>query len=562
MIGRDLAGADLSHDALTYVFDRVTGDDPFARSPYGVDTLLDDPSDRGDAEARIQRIVFAPATRSYSVGAWVYPAGSAADSALDRLAGYRGADTFDSSGRFQNQPAYRASSAFTRRSPSGWVGFWNGAQAPAPWISWSTPSPHSLGRLRISGSPLAVRHPTAVRLSWPGGRTAVLPVAPSGEVVLPRAARAASFRLTVVAAAFAPGATARQRRARAVGIGRLSVPGLPAPLIPASGRLHAACGVAAVDVGGRRVELSVAGTVSALDSGLPLRARGCGGHGPSGSASVTMAAGVERIASLPGIFSVDLLRLASAAPKGAPAAAVAAAGSPGRVIAPGAIGNSAVTGVRVALHRPAWLVLGEAFDIGWRATCDGRALGSPHVIDGYANGWLAPASCKRVSFSFAPQAGVRTSYLVSAVTGALLVALLLFGARRSPARDSLPARARPRKGTPSPSPPARSLPRAAALGFAAAIPLGYLFAIRAGAGLFLLVTFVLWRGYSPRTLAYAAAALLGVVVPAMYLIGSPHNQGGYGFAYATQLIGAHWVGVAAIVLIAISVWQLILAARR
>ena len=111
---------------------------------------------------------------------------------------------------------------------------------------------------------------------------------------------------------------------------------------------------------------------------------------------------------------------------------VASPVSGGRVVDPGHIGQSSVTGVRVALNGPSWLVLGESFDNGWRASCDGRSLGAPRVLDGYGNGWLAPAGCKRVSFEFAPQSGVNKSYVISAVAAALILLFLLVGAMRRP----------------------------------------------------------------------------------------------------------------------------------
>ena len=77
------------------MFERTTGDDPFRRNADQIATLLDDPQDRGDAEAQIERIVFAPATRSYRASALVYPAVGASDSTLDRLAGYRGPERFE-----------------------------------------------------------------------------------------------------------------------------------------------------------------------------------------------------------------------------------------------------------------------------------------------------------------------------------------------------------------------------------------------------------------------------------------------------------------------------------
>ncbi len=553
LVGRDLAGANLAHDSLSYVFERTTGDQPFRRNPYGVDTLLDDPSDRGDGEAQIQRIVFAPATRSYSLGAWVYPALGAPDSALDRIAGYRGADRFDSSSRFQDQPAYRASSAFATGSRTGWVGYDDGGRAPAPWISWSTPRPMTVTQLRLGPSPLPVRRPARVRLSWPGGASAPLVVSPSGEVVLPAPVRARTFTLTVAQAAFPAGATARQREAKAVGIGSISLPGLAAPAIPASGPLHARCGAVSIDAGGRSVPLTVAGTVAQLDAGRPLQARGCAAGGTA-PATVTLNAGVERIAALPGPFSVDLLRLSSPAPD-----PIASLGSTDRVVSAGTLHNSSVGGVRLALDRPAWLVLGESYDAGWKASCDGRSLGAPRVIDGYANGWLAPAGCTRASFTFGPQAGIDESYIVSAAACAAMLLFLLAGALRRPGRLSAGVRARSMaawRGGPVP------LPRAALLALVAAIPLAYLFALRAGFALFLLLTFVIWRGYRPRTLGLVAAAALGIAVPIIYLASSPHNQGGYGFAYSTQTIAAHWVGVGAITLLMLALWRIIRARGR
>ena len=63
--------------------------------------------------------------------------------------------------------------------------------------------------------------------------------------------------------------------------------------------------------------------------------------------------------------------------------------------------------MRVALDGPSWLVLGQSFSKGWEASCDGRSLGEPRPINGYANGWRAPADCRSVAFDFAPQGGVR-----------------------------------------------------------------------------------------------------------------------------------------------------------
>lgn len=542
ILGRRLAGADLRRDSLTYLFERTTGDDPFRRNPFGA-TTLKDPKDRGDPEPQIDRVVFSPAARRYAVDAWVYPAVGAADSTLDRLAGYAGPDTFDSSSRFEDQPAYRASRAFAGGGGTGWIGEWARPDAPAPWISWTTARPARIDQLRLAPSSLAVRRPRVVQLSWPGGATRPITVAPDGRVVLPRFVRARAFRLTILDAAFAAGTSARARTAKAVGIGSLSVPGLSPARISQAGPLRARCGSAAILISGRTVPLQPLGSIDQLDRGEPLRARACGSAKPA----PTMPAGIQEIRSKPGPWSIDMLRLASPAPLPA-----AQATADGRVLNPGHIGNSSVDGVRVTLTGPSWLVLGESFDRGWRATCDGRSLGPPQVVDSYANGWLAPASCRRVAFSFAPQDGVRTAYAVSALACLLLLLIVALGAVRRPAARTVSASRllgdRPTRR--------RTLPAAAGLALLIAIPLGATFAIRAGAVSLPLLTLVLWRGYGPRTLSLIAAALLGVVVPIIYLVTQPDSRGGYNFLYSTQLIWAHWVGVAVIVLLGLSALKL------
>src|SRR4029079_1785162 len=129
------------------------------------------------------------------------------------------------------------------------------------------------------------------------------------------------------------------------------------------------CGAARVDVGGRRVDLRPAGTVADLDGGRARGASACGG-------AVSMGEGVQYIRTLPADFSVDLLRLRSPAP-----VAPSALRGGGTVTDPGKIGNSSVDGVKVALNGPSWLVLGQAFSEGWKASCDGRDLGKPVPID-------------------------------------------------------------------------------------------------------------------------------------------------------------------------------------
>ena len=541
---RALAGRDLSRVGMTYLFERTTGDTPFARDRVTASPTVAEYADRGDAERRLDRVVFAPAARSYAVDAWVNPDLTTPDSAFDRLVGVTGEAAFNSSSRFHDLPRYRASSAFDGRSETAWVGLWVRPDAPLPWISWTTPRAHTLTRLRLAPATAAVRRPTLVRVSWDGGSTPPLRVGADGTVDLPQPVRAGELRLTVLDARFPAGATARQRTVRAVGIASLEVPGLAPVDVRRSGALELPCGIARVEIGGRALPLRVAGRMADFENGRPLRARAC--------ESARMGTSLQRVTALPGPFSVDLLRLSSPAPEPVPVA------GGGRVVDPGELGRSSVDGVRVALDGPSWLVLGQSFNKGWRATCDGRPLGAPRVVDAYANAWPVPASCRSASFSFKPQDGARRSYLISGVVCALILIFMLvarlLGKRmhqEEPSRE------------PIPEPVARGmpLPWAIAISIAVTVPLMIWFALRMGVVIGPVLAYVLWRGIGPRPLVAGAGFLLVVVVPLMYLIIGPTNKGGYDFGYSNSLLLVHWVAITAVFLLALAAMRMLGAAR-
>jgi hypothetical protein len=156
------------------------------------------------------------------------------------------------------------------------------------------------------------------------------------------------------------------------------------------------------------------------------------------------------------------------------------------------------------------------------------------------------------------------SYVISGVVCAVLIVFLLFGlARRRRAELFAPAVAvEPDQAWPEPTPAPMPLGRAAAISLALALGLGFIFAVRVGAVAFPLLTLILWRGVRVPTLTRIAAGLLAVAVPLAYLITSPQNQGGYNFSYSSDLLWAHWIGVAAIVLVGLSTFWEIAAARQ
>jgi arabinofuranan 3-O-arabinosyltransferase len=537
---RALRGADLSSTGLTYLFERVTGDDPFARD------LAHGPRDvhrPGDAEQTMRRVFDLPATRQFSATAWVMPFSQTPDDALDRLVGYRGTVSATSSSRVDGAPRWRASMALDGDPETAWVADWSAA-AP-PWLSVSGPSPVRVRELTLTPATAPVRRPTRVRVLWPGGSTPPLAVSASGQVTLPQPVRARSFRLEVLDAVAPAGATAADRRA----VGIAEIGGLPRVHLASASRFTAPCGTVHVQVGQVTLPLRVSGSAQAFADGMPLPARSCG-------APMTLAAGVQRMEVAPGPLAVDDLRLSSPAPQ--PVAVAAGAGSAGAgavTRAGGSVssGRGSYDHVRVTVGAPSWLVLGEGYNRGWRAACNGRALGAPIPIDGYANGWRVQPGCADVSFTFAPNRLALIGYLVSLLTGVACVVLIGLGWRRRRARPETTPLGEPGTG----EAPVSVWPvgRALAAAVAAGVVFGFVFGVIPGIVSVPAIALVLWRGIDARPLTIAAAALLGIVVPVLYLVHPGDEQGGNHFGYAMGHLAAHYVAVAALGLLMLALWR-------
>ncbi len=536
---RALRGADLRRSALTYLFSRTTGDDPYRRSrrpdpargyvpiTRNLDAAL--VSDPGDGETAIERTIDPPATRSYDLAAWVSVAPGASDAALDRLAGYRGPVRVTSSARWQSRPRYRGSAAFDGRAGSAWVA---PLRSPRASLSWSLPRPVTVRRLTLGRPPVGARAPAAVRLSWEGGRTGVLAVGDGGSVRLPRPARGRDFRLQVVRAR-PPGP--RQDR-DAVGIAELRGAGVPEVRAAGGDRVRSSCAAISIRARGASRGMRFTGARADFEAGRPLRAEGCG--------RLTLPAGRQDVSVRSQVARVDLLELRSPAPE-----PVAATGPTGSVTDYGSEGRGRRDGVRVAVTGPSWLVLGESYSRGWRAWCNDRALGEPTLIDGFANGWRVGRDCRDVRFAYAPNRVAAWSYLLALPIVAVLLVLVVLGLRRRRPGWPVPAQL--------PDPPVARWPlrRALAAGVVLVPVAAFLFAIRAGVLIGPGVAFVLWRGLGPGVLSAAAGLLVGVAAPAVALLEPPVDLGGFNSEYATDLVGAHWLALAAFVALAVALWR-------
>ncbi len=541
---RALRGTDLRRTPLTYVFERTTAPAPLQRGPAPARIVVHGDrlqaeaaltADSQDGETGISRVIDPPTARRWRISGLATVAPTAPDPALDRLAGtHTSGAALSSSGRLEGRPGYRASAAFDGSPATAWVAPF-GPYQPA-WIAWTTPRPQTLRRLVLTRVGLPVQFPTRVALTPAGGSPTTVPVSPGGAVVLPHPLRSAGFRLTIVSAS---GSTRP-----AVGIAEITGAGVPRAVTRPAGAIAGRCGDAVADVGGRRIALRLGGSVTGFDQGEPLTVTGCGAPVslPAATTSLTVPAGVVRPL---------IIQLRSPAPS--PVAAAAAV--TGAVTDSGRQDNGSYSGIRVHVTAPSWLVLGESYNRGWAATCGGRSLGSPRVIDAFGNGWQVGPGCRDVSIVFAPQRSVDAGYLVGALACLVLVLVLVLTRPLPPPADG-----------PAPLTPPRALPRlsgrrAIAVGVACAAVFGFVFALRAGAVIGPAAALILWRGVAVRRLILAASALLVIAVPALYLLFGGTNQGGYDMGYTIQHLGAHWVAVGAFALLVLALIRDLSTAR-
>jgi arabinofuranan 3-O-arabinosyltransferase len=463
-----------------------------------------------------------PAAQQWTVDGWVSVAAGAPDDALDRLVGVEG--QFASSARFQGRPEWRASSAFDG-TDTPWIGSW--MEGRTTWLEWTTPRHATVRELTLEPS-AGVREPREIRLNGVAGE-----VGDGGRVALPRPVRGRTFRLEITRASFPPCTSGQDRQARAVGIADITGAGIPRVQVPRTGALPETCTTAGT-AGGREIRLRIDASVAALDDGSPLYAQGCG--------TVELPPGATRLSMPAGTFAPYLIRLRSAAPR--PPAPVSA---PGTVASQGDAGRGSRSDVRLNLNAPAWLVLGEGYNRGWRARCDGRDLGAPQPADGYAMAWRVSKTCRDADLWFAPNRLVTAAGIVSLAAALVLLALVLAGRRRTArngavAADGVSVAA-------GDDPPRMPAVHAALLALVLSLPFGFIFAARA-TPLFALGSFlILWRAIPTTALLAAAGALLAVVVPVLTLLIPVDDRGGYDPDYAGERVAVHWVAAAAVAIL-------------
>jgi arabinofuranan 3-O-arabinosyltransferase len=370
-----------------------------------------------DEERVLDRELWLPAARDFSVRGLAAAGPGLPDPVVDRLAGASGRVVASSSSRFFDEAGARASQALDGDPDSAWV---PDGRGPGEWIELRLPG-ERLDHVDVLQSVpkglVGVDAITAAEVSVNGGKPFLVSLRQGRSRIDFPAAKVRRLRLTIDKVAGLGG----QVRISELRAGRARI-----PAAPANRRLQGCVQLAAVD--GKPLAVRLDGTVGELAAGEALAVRGCGGP-------VRLAEGQHRLRSGPG-WLVDLLGLSSPGPAARAVATPAPAGLRVTERSP-----AAMTIHAGAASGPYYLVAGQGYDRRWRATMDGRPLGPPLLLDGYSVGWrVTDPRPHRFEVTFAPQRAAGWA-LAAATGGLVLVAVLLAGWR--------PRRPRRRLGGPS-----------------------------------------------------------------------------------------------------------------
>lgn len=383
---------------------------PAAAAAAGVD-LADVPVDVvlrrsvGDAdgltteEPRLEREFTLPDERRFEAAGSVRLSGGATDAAIDDLAGLGDEVVAQSSSRAFGSPSARASMALDDSGgdpdlSTAWVpneptvGEWISVDFPRRRLSSFTFTQDSMGWATKALVSVDDGEPFEVALDKGTSR-----------ITLPESMDASRVRVLLTERA---------------GIGHVRVTDIGLPRKSTTPVAPTGC-VRVGTVDGQPIEADLREDFAYLLEGRAVPFDACGD-------GITLAEGRHRLSGDP-TMALDDLRLSSAGPQAAPVAAPTF-----DVVRHG----SASMELRLTSDcSPCLVSSGQAFDARWTAEVDGRDLGAPLVVDGYAAGWRVDAAPGEVvRLSFGPAKAAVSAWAASGAALVTCLALLLLGSRR------------------------------------------------------------------------------------------------------------------------------------
>lgn len=382
------AGAESIDRALTYLFARRGGN--------GVEP------DRNPEEPTMRRWVEGPVDRTYTVfgrarlSRWL--SDDRIDEVIGRSSAAEGGVTATSSERLPGDPRSRASSAIDGDTGTAYRTPINGVTGQ--WVEFTYPEPVSVDELQLDVVNDG-RHslPRQLSLSVDGGAPQQIALSDlalaedaergaTEQVTAPiEPVRGTTFRLTIDAVTEANSSDwfGGTTTVLPVALAEVGLPSVEGP--SGDDPLPSTCRDDLVTIDGAAVPLQVRGTVEDAVSGDGLDLVSCG-------APTTIPAGRSLLESGDGEVTgidVDLLALASAAGGGPGVDTLAETAEPGPPPPETSTERTGRNSHRVRVEgaqEPYWVVLGQSWSPGFTATTsDGRSLGEPTLVNGYANGW-------------------------------------------------------------------------------------------------------------------------------------------------------------------------------
>lgn len=481
-----------------------------------IDVLLTrqagDPRDPGDdEERRLSRLFSLPVARAFSVDGRASASRLVPDEVVDRMAGATGAVVVNSSSR--EDLAARGSKVLDRDPATAWAPDPDDQQ---PWLEVHFPSQRldAVELEQAAGAGLA----TEVLLDFGDGAPVRAALGGGRERITFSARVVDQLRVEVLER----GAFGAPVRITELAVGDAVLPAAPpdrplacAPLLSVDGAL---------------VDARPVGTLADLEAGAPLAFAPCDG------APLTLEAGEHRLRATDG-WLVDHVTLSSE-----PAAPAPAPPPPDTTVL-----RASATAFEVEAgpaQGPYYLVAGQAYDERWQATMDGRPLGPPVLVDGYAVGWrIDDPAPHRFAVTYGPQSVLVWTRSASA---AALVACL-----------ALAVAARRRGRRPGIAEPVR-VPRLAWL--ATPVLLWVLLGPVGAVGGALLAGWHLYRPPAPAILLRASAVVLGAVPLAWLAQGLPSIDE-VSVRIVTARLVPHYLAAAGLVLLVVGVARDVQARR-
>jgi arabinofuranan 3-O-arabinosyltransferase len=213
-------------------------------------------------------------------------------------------------------------------------------------------------------------------------------------------------------------------------LGITTLDGSPLRPAPTPAKLAGTCRTDLATVGSTPVPLALTGSTADAEQGRPLSLVACDG------AAIALPKGDTRVETVDGAKTgIDANQLVMvAAPVGSttytPFADRSFPGPPNPKLTTRRTSRVAYDIKAQGSGTPYWLVLGQSVNDGWHLTVNGKDLGSPTLVNGYANGWrIDPAKVGTgaldMRLEWTPQRLVWISIAISVLGLIACVALLL-----------------------------------------------------------------------------------------------------------------------------------------